>query len=130
MFEASRPPGHTHTTENEMIDTQLMGAILDSLKDPVLFCDTDHIMRYLNKAAIAHYKEGRDLLGRSVMACHNEQSREVIIETLTMLEAGADERLISDTDKNRVYMRAVRNSEGTVVGYYERYEPPRVAGEK
>jgi nitrogen-specific signal transduction histidine kinase len=112
-----------------MTDTKLMAAILDSLKDPVLFCDTNHIMRYMNKAASAHYKEGRDLLGRSVMECHNERSREIIIETYAMFEAGEDERLISDTEKNRVYMRAVRNREGGVVGYYERYEPPRPAGD-
>ena len=34
-----------------MIDTTLMAAILDSLKDPVLFADTDHVTRYMNKAA-------------------------------------------------------------------------------
>ena len=110
-----------------MTDTQLMAAILDSLKDPVLFCDTNHMMRYMNKAAAAHYDEGRSLIGRSVMECHNERSREMIVETYAMFESGADERLISDTDKNRIYMRAVRNPEGKLVGYYERYEPPRPA---
>jgi nitrogen-specific signal transduction histidine kinase len=111
-----------------MTDTQLMAAILDSLKDPVLFCDTNHIMRYMNKAAVEHYEEGENLLGRSVMDCHNERSRETIVETCALFEAGENERLISDNDKHRVYMRAVRNTEGKVVGYYERYEPPRVAG--
>ena len=113
-----------------MTDPQLIAAILDGLRDPVLFCDTDHVMQYMNKAAIAHFKEGEGLLGRSVMGCHNERSRRVIVETLAMLEAGAEERLISDTDQSRIYMRAVRNVEGKVAGYYERYEPPRTAGDK
>ena len=41
-----------------MIDATWMAAILDSLKDPVLFADTEHVTRYMNKAAIAHYEEG------------------------------------------------------------------------
>jgi PAS domain-containing protein len=36
-----------------MTDPTLLAAILDSLKDPILFADTDHIIRYMNKAAIA-----------------------------------------------------------------------------
>ena len=62
-----------------MIDATLMAAILDSLKDPVLFADTEHITRYMNKAAIAHYDEGESLLGRSLLDCHNEQSQQQII---------------------------------------------------
>jgi nitrogen-specific signal transduction histidine kinase len=51
-----------------MIDTALMAAILDSLKDPVLVADTEHVTRYMNKAAIAYDEEGKDLLGRSLLA--------------------------------------------------------------
>ncbi len=41
-----------------MIDTAIMAAILDSLKAPILFADTDHIVRYMNAAAVAHYSGG------------------------------------------------------------------------
>ena len=58
-----------------MIDATLMAAILDHLKDPVLFADTEHITRYMNKAAIAFYSGGEGLIGRSLLDCHNEQSR-------------------------------------------------------
>ena len=107
------------------ITRELMASILDSLKDPVLFIDTDHVMQYMNKAAIAHFEEGERLLGRSVMECHNERSRKIILETLPMLEAGAEERLISDTAEQRIYMRAVRDPDGAVLGYYERYASPQ-----
>ena len=40
-----------------MIGASLMAAILDSLKDPILFADTEHVTRYMNKAAVAHYEE-------------------------------------------------------------------------
>ncbi|MBL7183373.1 MAG: PAS domain-containing protein [Anaerolineae bacterium] len=107
-----------------MIDATLMAAILDSLKDPLLFTDTEHITRYINKAAVAHYSEGESLIGRSLLDCHNEQSQQQIIEILAAMQAGEEERLITDNEEHRIYMRAVRGADGQVLGYYERYEPP------
>ena len=106
-----------------MIDAMLMAAILDSLKDPLLFADTEHIIRYMNKAAIANYSEGEGLIGRSLLDCHNEQSQQKIIEVLAAMQAGEEERLLTDNEKHRIYMRAVRGTDGQVLGYYERYEP-------
>ena len=108
-----------------MVDTNLMAAILDSLKDPLLFADTAHMVRYMNKAAIAYYSEGEKYLGRSLLDCHNEQSQHTIIETLAAMRTGLQERLITDDEEHRIYMRAVRDENGQVLGYYERYEPPR-----
>ena len=107
-----------------MIDATLMAAMLDSLKAPFLFADTEHVIRYMNKAAIAHYSEGESLLGTSLLDCHNEQSQKTIIEILAAMHAGEDERLITDNEKHRIYMRVVRSAESWVLGYYERYEPP------
>jgi len=107
-----------------MIDVTLMAAILDSLKDPLLFADTEHVVRYMNKAASAHYSEGKSLIGRSLLECHNERSQHMIVEILAAMHAGEDERLITDDEEHRIYMRAVRDADGQVLGYYERYEPP------
>jgi PAS domain-containing protein len=101
-----------------------MAAILDSLKDPVLFADTEHVIRYMNQAAVAHYEEGESLLGSSLLDCHNEQSQQQMIEILAAMQAGEEERLITDNEKHRIYMRVVRDADGQVLGYYERYEPP------
>jgi PAS domain-containing protein len=108
-----------------MVDATLMAAILDSLKDPILLADTEHVTRYMNKAAIAYYSEGASLIGRSLLDCHNEQSQQMMIEILTAMYQGEEERLITDNEKHRIYMRAVRDADGQVLGYYERYEPPR-----
>jgi PAS domain-containing protein len=100
-----------------------MEAILDSLIDPILFVDTGHKICYMNKAAISHFEEGENLLGRSLLDCHNDQSIQLIIETLEILKGGEVERLITDGDEQRIYMRAVRGEDGALIGYYERYEP-------
>jgi DUF438 domain-containing protein len=103
-------------------DSSVLAALLESLKDPVIFADTGHTIRYMNEAGAAHYKEGRALLGTSVMDCHNARSRAIIREVLAALENGEDERLITDTPERRIYMRAVRDASGMLMGYYERYE--------
>lgn len=109
-----------------MIDSTLYAHFLNSLKNPFLFADTNHIIRYMNKAAIAHYSEGEKLLGTNVLDCHNEVSQQIIHEVFAeMQDHGLAEKLITDNEKYRIYMRAVRDGKGNLLGYYERYEPPR-----
>lgn len=107
-----------------MPDAAFFATLLDSLKDPFLFVDTRHTIRYMNKAAAAHYKEGVALLGRSIMDCHNADSQRQMRDIFAAFEAGAEERLITDNAKHRIFMRAVRDPAGRLLGYYERYEPP------
>lgn len=112
-----------------MIDATLMAAILDSLKDPVLFADTQHVTRYMNKAAVDFYEGGESLIGCSLLDCHNARSQQMMVEILAEMHEGLDERLITDDEEQRIYMRVVRDVEDKVLGYYERYEPPKVKGD-
>ncbi len=107
-----------------MYATSLLTAILDSLPDPILVADTDHVTRYMNRAATLYYSEGAALLGRSLLDCHNKESQKTMRDVLEALRAGEEERLITDNDKHRIYMRAVRDPLGQLLGYYERYERP------
>lgn len=107
-----------------MADAMLLAQILDSLTEPVLVGDTEHKVVYMNKAAAAHYTGGEKLMGTSLLDCHNENSQRIMVEVLDALRAGEDERLISENEKRRIYMRAIRDESGALVGYYERYERP------
>jgi PAS domain-containing protein len=108
-----------------MVDSTFVAAILDSLKDPILVADTDHVTRYMNRAAVDYYEEGEALIGRSLLDCHNTRSQRMMIDILAaMQEEGLQEQLITDNEKHRIFMRAVRDADGQVLGYYERYEPP------
>ena len=107
-----------------MIDANVMAAILDSLKAPILLADTEHVTRYMNRAAVAFYTGGETLIGQSLLECHNEQSRQMMIDILAAMQAGQlEEQLITDNEEHRIFMRAVRDSGGRLLGYYERYEP-------
>jgi len=108
-----------------MHDAAFLTILLDNLKDSFLFADPSHTIRYMNKAAVSQSKEGTALLGRSLLDCHNADSRRLIVEILAAFQAGQEEeRLITDNDKQRIFMRAVRDPDGRLLGYYERYEPP------
>jgi len=108
-----------------IIDSDFFRNLLDSFKAPVLFADTGHIVRYANRAAESFYPDGDKLVGRSLFDCHNEKSQRQMIAILQQMEAGLEEILITDNEKRRIYMRAVRNQAGGLLGYYERFEPPR-----
>ena len=105
-----------------MTDATLLTQVLDSFTDPVLVADTEHVVIYMNGAAVEHYTGGEALMGTSLLDCHNERSQEMMVEVLAALQAGEEERLISDDEKRRIYMRAVRDESGKLVGYYERHE--------
>ncbi len=103
---------------------ELLRFFIDSLKHPFVFADTEHVIRYMNKPALERYKGKPAEVGRSVFDCHNENSKRIILEVFERLKQGEDERIIADNDSNRIFMRAVRDKEGNLIGYYERFEPP------
>ena len=106
-----------------MLEPALMAALLDNLVGPLMYVDMDHVIRYMNKAAIAHYCGGAALLESSVLDCHTEQQGAVLLEIFEAMRDGEEERLTIEDERRRVYMRAVRDEEGRLLGYYERYEP-------
>lgn len=96
--------------------------LLDSLKDPFVFVDNGHVIRYMNRRAIED--QGEELIGTSIFDCHGDSSSETIRRIHSKMLDGLEEELITDDVKHRIYMRAVRDGRGALLGYYERYEPP------
>ncbi|MGV8083699.1 MAG: PAS domain-containing protein [Coriobacteriia bacterium] len=105
-----------------MLDETAKDWLLDSLKEPIVFCDTDHVIRYMNAAAKERYKSRPAAIGQSIFDCHKEASNDVIRHVIERLAQGEDEVRISESERQRTYMRAVRDGEGRLVGYYERFE--------
>jgi len=106
------------------MDRSFYESLLNSIKDPILVDDTNHIVQYMNKSAIAHYCEGEKLLKTNLLECHNEESQKMMVEILVEMQNGLEEKLITDNKKYRIFMRAVRDTDGNLIGYFERYEPP------
>ena len=103
----------------------LLLSLLNSIKDPILFADTNHIVQYMNTAAISYYEEGENLLQSNLLKCHNEESQKMMIGILAEMQNGLEEKMITDNEKYRIFMRSVRNDNDELFGYFERYEPPQ-----
>jgi DUF438 domain-containing protein len=107
-----------------MSETDLLLKLLDSWNKPIVLVDTNHTIVYVNEPARKNFAKWGDIVGRSIFHCHNEQSSRIIREVFEELENGLEEVLIADNERHRVYMRAVRDKDGKLVGYCERYDPP------
>jgi DUF438 domain-containing protein len=101
-------------------------AILDSIPYPIVFVDTSHIIRYLNKRAKYHYYQERgykDLVGKSVFDCHKDISKDKIIGIVERLANHEQEFFLKVSVRNeRIYITPVRDGDGNLIGYYERFE--------
>jgi hypothetical protein len=78
----------------------------------------------MNKAAVDRYKGRPAEIGRSIFDCHNANSKRIILDVFECLMKGEVEKMIADDETMRVFMRAVRDKQGNLIGYYERFAPP------
>ena len=65
---------------NPALPSDIHSILLNSLKDAFVFVDTEHVIQYMNKAAVLRYKDGDSLMGQSIFSCHNISSRDMMIE--------------------------------------------------
>lgn len=102
----------------------LFKSIIDADEAPVVVCDTASVIVYMNPSAVARYHG--NLTGRSIMDCHNSASREAISRVLTWFFASpAHNRVFTSRNEREnkdVYMIALRNETGELIGYYEKHE--------
>ena len=105
---------------------EMFEAILDSIPYRIVFVDTDHIIRFLNKEARHHYYDVRgygELVGKSIFECHSEKSREMLIAAVEKLRNHGNEIYLGVSVYNeRKYINPVRNEKGELIGYFVRFE--------
>lgn len=118
------PSGHGGDGDSALHPSVDLEAILDSLPDPVVFVDTEHIVRYLNRTAREKSEWHRDgsLLGRSIFDCHNDNSRNMMLDMFERLRGGEGQISYSTRPGRRNWMTGVYDRGGSLVGYWERYE--------
>ena len=112
-----------------MIDlNQVYKSVLEADSAAVVICDLEHKMIYMNPAAIKRYEKwgGAALLGRSLLDCHNEKSRELICKVVEWFQASKDNNLVytsyNEKENKDVYMVALRDDSGELIAYYEKHE--------
>ena len=103
---------------------KLIKSVLDQDTAPVVVCDMDDIIMYMNPCAIARYH--KDLTGRSIKDCHPPKANEQIEKVVAWFKESKENNIIytyrNDDENKDVYMVALRDDGGTLIGYYEKHE--------
>ena len=82
----------------------------------------------MNPVAISRYEKwgGKNLVGQSLLNCHNEKSREMILKVLEWFGKSKDNNIVytsyNEKENKDVYMVALRNDDGELIAYYEKHE--------
>ncbi|MBD5473488.1 MAG: PAS domain-containing protein [Lachnospiraceae bacterium] len=103
-------------------------SVIDQDQCAIVICNLEHEIIYMNPAAIARYAKsgGAELVGKSLLNCHNEKSVEMIHKVLDWFgESREHNRIFSfhnEKENRDVYMIALRDEDGTLIGYYEKHE--------
>lgn len=102
-------------------------SIIDQDRAAVVICNLQHEIIYMNPAAIRNYAKwgGEKLIGKSILACHNPDSREKIEQVIRWFAEDESHNLVytfhNEKQNKDVYMVALRD-QGKLIGYYEKHE--------
>ena len=103
---------------------KLLKSVLDQDTAPVVVCDMDDIIVYMNRSAVVRYH--MDLTGKSIKDCHPQKADEMIDKVVAWFRESKDNNIIytyrNDKENKDVYMVALRDDDGTLIGYYEKHE--------
>lgn len=103
-------------------------SVLDMDKAPVVICDLQHTIIYMNSSAIKNYEKrgGAKLIGQSLLECHNEKSCQMINRVIEWFKKDKNNNIVymlKNTKYNKdVYMVALRDEKDKLIGYYEKHE--------
>lgn len=103
-------------------------SVIDSDIAPVVICSADHTIIYINPSAAQRYakKGGYDLIGKSLLDYHNSDSNIKIKKVAEWFGESPDNNRMytfhNPKENKDVYMIALRDESGELIGYYEKHE--------
>ena len=84
----------------------------------------DSTVVYMNPSAIARYKS--DLTGKSIKICHPVAANEKIDQVIAWFAKSRENNIVytfrNDEENKDVYMVALRDGDGALIGCYEKRE--------
>lgn len=108
--------------------SQYFKSIVDQDRCAIVICNPEHEIVYMNPTAVERYAKhgGAALVGKSLLHCHNEKSNEMIQRVIAWFKESKEHNIIytfyNEKENKDVYMVALRDQEGTLIGYYEKHE--------
>ncbi len=129
-FENELPENREYTAaEKAAVDGYLnpfFKSIIGQDRCPVVVCNASDDIVYMNPAAIEKYKSFGVCVGDSIFACHNRQSQNAIEKVCSWFKESPDNNMVytyrNEQQNKDVYMVALRDENGSYIGYYEKHE--------
>lgn len=103
-------------------------SIVDQDRCAVVICNLQHVIIYMNPAAKDRYRKsgGAELVGKSLLDCHNKKSGEMIEKVIAWFLESREHNVVytfrNEKENKDVYMVALRDEVGELIGYYEKHE--------
>ncbi|MCM1054678.1 MAG: PAS domain-containing protein [Bacteroides sp.] len=103
-------------------------SIIDNDKNAVVICNLKHEIIYMNPAAVKRYEKrgGERLLGASLLNCHSPASIKHIERSILWFHEGPENNIVytayNEKQNIDIYMVALRDGAGNLIGYYEKHE--------
>lgn len=103
-------------------------SVIDMDTAAVVICNLEHDIVYMNPAAAERYKKsgGYELMGKSLLDCHTPAANEKIKQVVDWFSKSTDNNRVytfyNAKENKDVYMIALRDDSGKLVGYYEKHE--------
>lgn len=101
-------------------------SIIEQDRCAVVVCSIHDEIIYMNPAAKGYYAKHGNLIGKSITECHNDRSREMIARVREWFRKSPDNNIVytfhNEKQNKDVYMVALRDKDGNLIGYYEKHE--------
>ncbi len=103
-------------------------SVIDMDTSAVVICDLSHKIVYMNPAAAERYSKrgGTKLVGSSLLDCHGKAGNEKIKQVSEWFGKSPENNLVytfyNEKENKDVYMIALRDGSGKLIGYYEKHE--------
>lgn len=103
-------------------------SIIEQDRCAVVICNVQHEIIYMNPAAVERYagRGGAKLVGNSILDCHNEKTGEIIRKVAAWFAESTEHNILytyrNEKENKDVYMVALRDGDGALIGYYEKHE--------
>jgi DUF438 domain-containing protein len=108
--------------------SKLFKSVLQQDTSAVVICDLSHTIVYMNPVATERYAKygGAQLVGKSIFDCHNERSVKLINNVVDWFAKSQSNNIVytfhNEKENKDVYIVALRDDDGSLIGYYEKHE--------
>ena len=106
--------------------SQFFKSVIDQDRAAIVICNLQHEIIYMNAAAGERYQKHGDLRGKRLVDWHSPASNAMIKRVTAWFAADNAHNIVytfrNEKENKDVYMVALRDEGGTLIGYYEKHE--------